>query len=76
MKEICLAGGCFCGLQKFFDLYGRLTPDSFPALHGDRDIYPRSRLFTIGLVLDVWTEKVNDIVEYARVANQRDFEKF
>ena len=31
---------------------------------------------TIGLVLDIWTEKMNDGVEYARVATQDDFDKF
>ena len=31
---------------------------------------------TIGLVLDIWTEKMNDSVEYNRVATQEDFDKF
>ena len=33
-------------------------------------------LLTIGLVLDIWTEKTNDGVKYARVATQEDFDKF
>ncbi len=33
-------------------------------------------LFTIGLVLVMWTEKANDGVKYARVADQSDFDKF
>ena len=33
-------------------------------------------LLTIGLVLDIWTEKTNDGVTYARVATQEDFDKF
>jgi len=33
-------------------------------------------LFTIGLVLDIWTEKGNDSVKYRRVADQSDFDKF
>ena len=33
-------------------------------------------LVTIGLVLDIWTERMNDSVEYARVATQDDFDKF
>ena len=33
-------------------------------------------LLTIGLVLDIWTEKGNDSVEYAAVATQEDFDKF
>ena len=28
---------------------------------------------TIGLVLDIWTEKGNDSVEYATLATQEDF---
>lgn len=31
---------------------------------------------TIGLILDVWTERANDSVEYRRVATQEDFDKF
>jgi len=33
-------------------------------------------LLTIGLVLDMWTEKSNDSVEYDRVASQEDFDNF
>ena len=33
-------------------------------------------LLTIGLVLDMWTEKANDRVKYRRIANQSDFDKF
>lgn len=33
-------------------------------------------LLTIGMVLDIWTEKGNDSVNYARVATQEDFDKF
>ncbi len=33
-------------------------------------------LLTIGLVLDMWTEKANDGVKYKRVATQEDFDKF
>ena len=33
-------------------------------------------LLTIGLVLDMWTEKANDEVTYDRVAGQEDFDKF
>ena len=33
-------------------------------------------LLTIGLVLDMWTEKANDDVKYDRVAGQEDFDKF
>ncbi|MCH4007789.1 MAG: hypothetical protein LKE59_11690 [Eubacterium sp.] len=33
-------------------------------------------LLSIGLVLDIWTEKANDSVKYARVATQEDFDKF
>ena len=31
---------------------------------------------TIGLVLDIWTEKGNDSVKYRQVATQEDFDKF
>ena len=31
---------------------------------------------TIGLVLDIWTEKANDEVKYQKVATQEDFDKF
>lgn len=33
-------------------------------------------LLTVGLVLDIWTEKMNDGVKYRRVATQEDFDKF
>lgn len=33
-------------------------------------------LLTIGLVLDMWTEKSNDGVKYKRIATQEDFDKF
>ena len=33
-------------------------------------------LLTVGLVLDIWTEKTNDGVTYNRVATQEDFDKF
>ena len=33
-------------------------------------------LLTVGLVIDMWTEKANDGVKYNRVATQEDFEKF
>lgn len=33
-------------------------------------------LLTIGLVLDMWTEKANDSVKYRRVATQEDFDAF
>ena len=33
-------------------------------------------LMTIGLILDMWTERSNDSVEYKRVATQEDFDKF
>lgn len=33
-------------------------------------------LLTIGLVLDMWTEKANDGVKYRRVATQEDFDLF
>ena len=42
------------------------------ALHGDRDF----SLLTIGVVLDMWTEKANDGVKYRRIAEQSDFDKF
>ena len=31
---------------------------------------------TIGLVLDIWTEKGHDSVEYATVATQEDFDRW
>ena len=33
-------------------------------------------LLTIGLVLDMWTEKDNDGIEYDRIATQEDFDFF
>ena len=33
-------------------------------------------LLTIGLVLDIWTEKSNDGVKYRRIADQGDFDLF
>ena len=33
-------------------------------------------LLTIGLVLDMWTEKSNDGVKSKRIATQEDFDKF
>ncbi len=33
-------------------------------------------LLTVGLVLDIWTEKSNDGMKYARIAEQEGFDKF
>ena len=33
-------------------------------------------LLTVGLVIDMWTEKANAGVKYNRVATQEDFDKF
>ena len=33
-------------------------------------------LLTIGLILDLWTEKGNDSEEYAYVASQDDYDRF
>ena len=33
-------------------------------------------LLTIGMVLDIWTEKSNDGVKYSKVAGQAEFDKF
>lgn len=33
-------------------------------------------LLTVGVVIDIWTEKANDGVKYNRVATQEDFDKF
>ena len=33
-------------------------------------------LLTIGLVIDMWTEKGNDDVKYKKKATQEDFDKF
>ncbi len=37
---------------------------------------PDLDLLTIGLVLDIWSEKANDSVKYQQVATQEDFDKF
>ena len=31
---------------------------------------------TIGMVMDIWTEKGNDSVTYDNIATQEDFDKF
>ena len=31
---------------------------------------------TIGMVMDIWTEKANDYVKYDNLAMQEDFDKF
>ena len=33
-------------------------------------------LLTVGLVLDIWTEKTNDGVKYRQLATQEDFDRF
>lgn len=33
-------------------------------------------LLSIGLILDIWTEKANDGVKYRRLATQEDFDRF
>ena len=33
-------------------------------------------LLTIGLVLDMWSEKANDAVKYSKMATQEDFDRF
>jgi hypothetical protein len=33
-------------------------------------------LLTIGMVLDIWTEKSNDTAKYSKVAGQVEFDKF
>ena len=33
-------------------------------------------LLTIGMVLDIWTERSNDDVKYSQVAGQEEFDKF
>lgn len=33
-------------------------------------------LLTVGLVIDMWTERANDGVKYNRVATQEDFDLF
>ena len=37
---------------------------------------PDLDLLTIGLIMDVWTEKGNDGTEYAYTASQEDFDAF
>ena len=37
---------------------------------------PDLDLLTIGLVLDIWTEKGNDSVEYATLATQEDYDRW
>lgn len=31
---------------------------------------------TIGMVMDIWTEKANDSVKYEQIATQEDFDKW
>ena len=33
-------------------------------------------LLTIGMVMDIWTEKANDDVKYQQIATLEDFDKF
>lgn len=33
-------------------------------------------LLTIGMILDMWTEKANDSVKYDKLASQAEFDKF
>ena len=33
-------------------------------------------LLSIGMVLDIWTEKGNDSVKYQKVAGQSEFDRF
>lgn len=33
-------------------------------------------LLSVGLVLDMWTEKANDNAEYKQLATQEDFDRF
>jgi len=37
---------------------------------------PDLDLLTIGLVLDIWTEKGNDNTTYVQLASQSDFDSF
>ena len=37
---------------------------------------PDLDLLTIGLIMDVWTEKGNDGIDYAYKAQQSDFDRF
>lgn len=39
---------------------------------GIRDL----ELLSIGMVLDIWTEKANDSVKYSKVAGQDEFDRF
>lgn len=39
---------------------------------GIRDL----ELLSIGIVLDIWTEKANDSVKYSKVAGQDEFDRF
>lgn len=50
----------------FFEVFRKNTWVSIPDLD----------LLTIGLVLDIWTEKGNDSVEYATLATQDDFDRW
>lgn len=45
-------------------------------MYGNRDFNCRFGFLTIGLVIDMWTERVNDSVKYKRLASQEDFDKF
>lgn len=33
-------------------------------------------LLTIGMILDMWTEKANDSVKYDKLASQTEFDRF
>ena len=33
-------------------------------------------LLTIGMILDIWTEKGNDSIKYPRLAGQAEFDRF
>lgn len=33
-------------------------------------------LLSVGLVIDMWTEKANDSATYDRIATQEDFDRF
>ncbi len=33
-------------------------------------------LLTIGMILDMWTEKANDGAKYDRIAGQEEFDRF
>ena len=48
-------------------------------VYGDWLDYLSSRdldYLTIGMVMDIWTEKANDSVKYDNLATQEDFDKF